>query len=269
MIIDTHVHVWPDRIAAKVIARLPEVLGYPVDASGTIGGLLDDMQAAGFDKSIVLGVAEVPRLVQATNDWLMTVDDPRIIPFGTVHQDYEDYRGEVERLRGAGFKGIKFHSLFQGGRPDAEETLRILELMGEDMVALFHVGAGSAEAKEHPERIVSTPERIARVLDTFPKLKVIAAHFGGHHMTEEVKRHLLGKNVYFDTSWVPTIAGADGKALAALAREHGADKVIFGTDYPCCNQKRELEAFLRLPFSPEEQDLILGRNAARLLGLSD
>jgi predicted TIM-barrel fold metal-dependent hydrolase len=267
MIIDSHVHVWPDKIAAKVVARLPDVLGYPIDATGTTAGLLSEMQAAGIDTSFIFGVAEAPRTVTATNDWLMTVDDPRLIPFGTVHPDYEQYQDEVERLRQAGFKGIKFHALFQGGRPDEERLLRICELMGADLIAYFHVGAGSKAAAESPDQIVATPERIARLLDTFPKLKVVAAHFGGHNMIEEVERHLLGRDLYLDTSWVPTLTALDPRAAAALIQRHGADKVLFGTDYPFTNQRRELAAFMRLPLSSEEQELVLGKNAARLIGL--
>lgn len=267
MIIDTHVHVWPDKIAAKVIDRLQAVLGHEVMSDGTIAGLLEQMQAAGIDKSAVLGVAEVPRLVTATNDWLMTADDPRIIRFGTVHPDFEDYRSEVERLRRAGFAGIKFHSLFQPVRPDDERILRICEAMGEDLIALFHTGAGSREAMDHPDQILATPERIARVIEIFPKLKVIAAHFGGHFLLEESKRHLVGKNLYFDTSWVPTLATMDAEEAAAVIRQHGADKVLFASDCPFGSPRRELEAFLRLPLSPEERDLVLGRNAARLFGL--
>lgn len=267
MIIDTHVHVWPDKIAAKVIERLQAALGYEVEANGTIAGLLAQMQEAGIAKSAVLGVAEVPRLVTATNDWLMTVDDPRLIRFGTVHPDFEDYRAEVERLRRAGFAGIKFHALFQGGRPDEERMLRIYEAMGEDLIALFHTGAGSREAIAHPDQILATPERVARVLALFPKLRVIAAHFGGHFLLEESKRHLVGKNLYFDTSWVPTLATLDAPEAVAVIRQHGADKMLFATDCPFGSQRRELEAFLRLPLSPEEQELVLGNNAARLFGI--
>lgn len=52
-----------------------------------------------------------------------------------------------------------------------------------------------------------------------------------------------------------------------MVRNHGADRILFGTDAPWQTPARVLDAFLRLPFSEAERRPILWDNAARLLGL--
>ena len=63
---------------------------------------------------------------------------------------------------------------------------------GEDFPILFHCGDSRTD--------FSSPWRLARVLDTFPHLKIIAAHFGGYSEWGEVWKHLTGRKLWFDTS---------------------------------------------------------------------
>ena len=48
---------------------------------------------------------------------------------------------------------------------------------------------------------------------------------------------------------------------------HGADKVLFGSDFPWNDPWRELTLISCLNLPSEDRDLILGSNAERLLGL--
>ena len=47
----------------------------------------------------------------------------------------------------------------------------------------------------------------------------------------------------------------------------GAEKIIFGTDYPICNPKMYVNAVLGEKLTDKERELILSGNAKRLLGL--
>ena len=134
----------------------------------------------------------------------------------------------------------------------------------EDMVALFHAGA-SHKDRNHPEKILATPERISKVIDTFPGLKVIAAHFGGNHVLEQMKEHLLGRNVYFDTSYPPDVYAHDPKLVTSIIHEHGAERILFGTDYPWETQRRGIQYIRSLDLTEKEKTLILGENARRIL----
>jgi len=99
-----------------------------------------------------------------------------------------------------------------------------------------------------------------------PELTVIAAHMGGYLRWEAVEQFLIGRDLYLDASYSLADLGPD--ALVRLARAHGIERVLFGTDSPWTDQATELAAFRDLPLSEEEKAALLGGNARRLLGLS-
>ena len=265
MIIDFHTHIFPHMIAEDVLSKAEENLELPAKALGTEEDIRDHMDSSGTDISIVLAAAPEPRFVKRTNDWLLSIRDERIHFFGTVLPDLEDWEEELMGLKKEGIKGIKFNALIQNIRPDDEEMFPIYEKMvEEDMVALFHAGA-SHKDRNHPEKILATPERISKVIDTFPGLKVIAAHFGGNHVLEQMKEHLLGRNVYFDTSYPPDVYAHDPKLVTSIIRKHGAERILFGTDYPWETQTRGIQYIRSLDLTEKEKALILGENARRIL----
>jgi predicted TIM-barrel fold metal-dependent hydrolase len=53
----------------------------------------------------------------------------------------------------------------------------------------------------------------------------------------------------------------------SVIRKYGADKVLFGTDYPMWDAESELKYFLNLPLEKNEINDILNMNAKRLFGL--
>jgi uncharacterized protein len=55
--------------------------------------------------------------------------------------------------------------------------------------------------------------------------------------------------------------------VTEMIKAHGADKVLFGTDYPMWSHEEELERFYSLGLTDEERELILWKNAAKLLGI--
>ena len=54
--------------------------------------------------------------------------------------------------------------------------------------------------------------------------------------------------------------------IVEMARRHGVERVVYGSDAPWRSQADDLRYFLSLPFTVEEQERILWRNAAGLLG---
>ena len=50
-------------------------------------------------------------------------------------------------------------------------------------------------------------------------------------------------------------------------RLFGADHVMFGTDYPMWEPKRELERFMNLPLHDDEREQVLWKTAASVLGM--
>ena len=264
MIIDFHAHVFQDKVAPHVIQELKTKGGLHAYSDGTVGGLTTYMTGTSLDYVVAMGVAIRPDLVTNTNDWLMNIKDQRIIPFGSVHPDYPQPAQEVNRLRQNGVKGLKFHSPFQQFCPDEKRMMPIYEALGDDMVAFFHVGSGlSKESKT----VLATPASIVNVIENFPKLKVVAAHFGGYKLLEEAERYLVGRNLYLDTSWPPSLKGIGRDEVVRIIRKHGSEKILFGSDCPTADPVTEIQFIDSLNLNEGEKELILGGNACNLLGL--
>ena len=227
---------------------------------GTVGGLLASMERGGVDRSVVVPVATKPSQVQTINDWVAALGDDRIIPFGAMHPDFEDPAAEFARMMDLGIRGIKLHSQHQSflpGEPRMSAIYQAAEAHG--LIVLFHAGGYVVEHHTEPR-----PADFAAMIDAHPGLTCILAHMGGYRRWDEVREHLCGRDVYFDTAYVPR--NLDDGEFLALARDHGIERVLFGTDGPWTDAGTEIEYLSGMGFTPPELDAILGRNAERLLG---
>ena len=266
MRIDVHTHVWPDRIAAIALDSMTKDLGFEAVAPNTVDSLKEHMRRSGVDKSVVLGLVERPDQVTRANEWLISIQDDMIVPFGAMHPDFEDKAGEISRLRQNGIKGIKLHPVVNSFYPDDPRMFPVYEELGEDMVLEIHSGRFPGISPEAP--VYAAPERIMKVVEQFPKLKVMALHLGGFYMLDEAERELLGReNVFIDTTWPPSLREVIPETLSAIINKHGGHRVCFGTDFPLASQAADSAYIQSLGLSGAETEGILGENAREFIGL--
>ena len=270
MKVDVHTHIWPDRIAEATLESMTRIVGMESIAPNTIAGIKAHMAESGVDKSIVLGVVERAGQVRRANDWLISIQDEQLVPFGAMHPDFEDKGAEIARLRESGIKGIKLHPMINGFYPDDPKMFPVYEEMGESMVLEIHCGR-LPRAEEHQSEVqpvFAAPERIMNVVRKFPKLRVIALHLGGFYMLDEAERELIGReNVLIDTTWPPSLRELTPQTLTSIINKHGAHKVCFGTDFPLVSQSSEAEYIQSLPLPDGVKEGILGENARQFIGL--
>ena len=270
MIIDCHTHIFPEKVAPKVLEMNRKNLGLEPYGAGTAPDLLAYMGEAGVSYAAAFGVAPDGRLVRTTNDWLISQFNPRLLLFGTITPDFEDWEEEIDRIKAAGVIGIKFNPLFQTIIPDDRIMYPIYEkLTQEGMFVYYHSGMGSGG--EERAQVRSTPERLRRLHDDHPKLKLICAHLGGAGMLNEVREYLVGSEVYLDTSNTPTSKALNVGTFMELIRAHGVERILYATDYPWAKQGKEYgweyDWIRSLDLSETDKELILGGNAQRLFGL--
>ena len=158
MIIDIHNHIWPDKLAQKIdeFHRQRED-GIKPAGPATLSGLLRNMEENEVDKCVILDVALKATQVESINNWLMSIKDERIIPFGAMHPDYKDYKEEIKRLKDNGIKGVKFQPTWQNCFVDDDRMLRIYEVIGSDMIVFLHAGTSPSKKTENIE---ASPHRI-------------------------------------------------------------------------------------------------------------
>ena len=276
MVIDFHNHFYPDKIAAKAIEKLTTGANIVAYTDGTAKGLSEDLKSAGYDLGVVLPVATAPKQVEHINTSAVEVNAmyPNLLSFGAIHPDYENYKDEILRIKELGLKGIKLHPDYQETFFDDERYLRIMdEAFKQDLIVVVHSGLDIGL----PKPVHTGVEQVLNVINIFgdKASKLVLAHTGAWAMWDEVYEKIAGKNVYIDISFSlgATKHKSDGSDLKLLdddllykiCKKHGVDKVLFGTDSPWGDHKAMLEKFMTLPFTNEEQDLILYKNAKKLL----
>lgn len=265
MKIDVHTHLMPDRIAERALEAMERMFPWKTSYKNTVAAIKAHMQEAGTDKSIVLGMTQAARQVRPANDWLISIADEQLVPFGAMHPAYPDNVGEIRRLRAAGIKGIKLHPMVNEFYIDDPTLFPMYEEIGDTMVILTHAGRLHAGREEI---LYAAPNRILNVLEQFPRLRIIAAHLGGFYMLDEAERTLIGHpRLIIDTTWPPSVGSVGAEVLTRIIRTHGADKVVFGTDYCLVSQQEDAAIIERLPIATGDKERILGENARELIGL--
>ena len=274
MIIDFHTHVYPDPIAARIMAALGDHPGVVGHTDGTLDALLASMEQSGVDKSVILPVNtrkgqfdSITKFAKAIND---NYDD--LISFGGIHPDDDDPEEKLQYLKDNGFRGIKIHPDYTETFIDDERYIRIVTAAQElGLLVVTHAGKDPAYDIVH-----CPPERARDLLDTvddltgFDKPFIVFAHLGGNHMLNDVEKYLVGQNCYIDISCsfsdLGNFSDAADEDIVRVIKNHGADRILFATDSPWNDQKAYIERFRSLKgLSDQEKDMILGGNAERLL----
>lgn len=263
-VIDTHAHVFPPKIENKATKAIGDFYDRPfMFHKGSTEELLVSGRKAGVEKYLVFSTATTPHQVEAINDYIIDecARHKEFMGAGTMHVEYADFEKEIERIHEAGIKGIKFHPDFQKFNFDDERLLPVFALLEKkDMFVITHSG--------DYRYTFSHPERVARIADMFPRLRVIAAHFGGWMMWKTARRVLAHKpNVYFDTSSTIGFGGVQPvyEGLKAFDNSH----IFFGCDFPMWDHLEEIEKLQSLGLDDQLLENIFYNNFAAFYGLED
>lgn len=259
--IDFHTHVYPDAIASKAADNVRQFyngLGNPA-IDGSVQTLLERGTAAGVEKFVILPVAVQPSRTRSINDFILSQvkTQPRFYGYGTIHAAMENITGEIRYIMENGLRGLKMHPDYQLFPIDDPRLFPVYDMIGDKLPIVFHMGDQRYD--------YSHPKRLKKVLELFPKLQVIAAHFGGYSMYELAAEELKGKECFFDVS-SSLMFMAEGVAERYINR-HGAERFVYGSDFPMWDPVVEMERFLRLKLTDDQKEQIAHKTAERILGI--
>lgn len=253
-VIDAHAHIFPDKIVDKAVKSISDFYhSTPMQHTGRIQELIDSGDKIGVVKYLVFSTATVPHQVESINNFIMeqVKENNKFIGLGTMHIDYESPREELKRLKVNGIHGIKLHPDFQKFSFDDERLYPIYELLTElNMFVLTHAGDYRYE--------FSNPHRIEKVAKDFPRLNIIAAHFGGWGEWDKAFECLNLPNVYFDTS--STMGFDTSNAAKRAFSAYDPSHIFFATDFPMWDHCQELENIKKLGLSNEIFEGIMYKN---------
>ncbi len=262
--INAHCHIYPANIAARAVEGIRGFYDLRMSLDGTTEGLIRDGQKNGVVHYLVHSVATTPKQVRSINEFISheVKSHPGLFTgFGTLHPESTDIEGDFKHLLELGLKGVKLHPDFQRFSLDGERAFEIGKVISDGGVpVLIHCGDYRYN--------YSNPKQAKTFLDAFPSLTVIGAHFGGWSVWKEAAAVLAGTpNLYVDCS--SSLSWLAPDEAAQIIHQYGADRVLWGTDYPMWECDAELELFHRIGLTQSEERQILYDNAAKLLKIDD
>jgi len=281
MIIDFHTHVFPPQVNKKRNKYIDSDPCFAILYSdsksrlATAEELIASMDEDGIDVSVILNIGWITHdLCVETNDYILESVaryPDRLIGFCSVQPNSTDAAiAEIERCAKGGIRGVGEM------RPDTQ----LFDLRDEDLMApiveamtkynlILLPHTSEPVGHEYPGKGTITPDMLYPFIASFPDLTVVCAHWGGglpfYALMPEVKQAM--KNVFFDTAASPFLYSP--QIYHQVIQITGADKILFGSDYPLMRQSRPVKEIESLDLPEETKNLILSGNARRLLGIED
>jgi predicted TIM-barrel fold metal-dependent hydrolase len=232
--------------------------------------VIASMDEAGVDRTVVCGFPwRDGGLCREHNDYIIDAVrryPERLVGFACVQPlDARDAQ-ELERCIQSGLRGLG--ELGPDGQRFDIEDKRIMAATAEvlqqhDLPLLTH--ASEPMGHTYPGKGQTVPWKLLKMIENFPELKIVLAHWGGglpfFELMPEVKAAC--SNVYYDTAASTFLYSFD--IFPVAVRLVGAERILWGTDFPLLSQAKFLARLRAAGLDSSELDAILGGNAAKLL----
>ncbi len=271
-VVDAHVHLMPDRLMRAIREALTDAAGWTFDHPTDRESMEATLAAAGVDRYVALPYAHRPGVAADLNAWVCerAAESERAIPFATVHAGDGDVGGIVERAVERGARGLKFQLPVQGFAADDPRLDPAYEVAASrDIPVLLH--AGTAPMFEDDPNV--GVERFRSFLESFPELRVCAAHMGTYQVEAflELARH--NESVFLDTTFAMSAVASEYMAFdpSSISDEtlvDLSDSIMYGSDYPNIPYPYEAERahLLGRDLPADVQRGIFARTSRRFLG---
>ena len=261
-IVDAHTHLFPDRLAAAIRAFFVQYLSadafrYPIDWKEARATL----QAAGVSRCWTLPYVRKANGARALNRWMAETfaGDPFVEPGATVHPGDDVPSVTDEALDLFKLRIFKLHCSV-GDYAITDRRLdplwrRLSDTGTPVVVHLGHSAAGNTDASELADLEV--------VALRWPAARIVLAHCAAPAVDEALALLRRCPNLYADlTPVVFHLAPVQPGSLAGLE-----ERILFGSDVPnvVVEIDQAVEAVRALGLAPDQEALVLGGNADRLV----
>jgi uncharacterized protein len=235
--------------------------------------LRDEMDRHGVDYALVLASYVATEARPNTREILDVIgDDPRIGVIGSVsylHYRAADLADLRILLREGRIKGLKLYPGYEPFYVHDPRMRVVYELAGEFGVpVMIHTG----DTYDPQGRIkYSHPIEVDEVAVDFRDVTFVICHLGNPWITDAMEVIYKNPNVVGDISGF-TLGQFEERferfmlqqVNEVVAFAGDPSKLLYGTDWPICDMGSYIRFVNNLNLTPEENDLIFWRNAARL-----
>jgi predicted TIM-barrel fold metal-dependent hydrolase len=279
--IDVHVHVYEQEVADRALSNIRKfraahgIAGVEISEDGTPAHLLREMERLKIHRCVLQAVVRRPDAMRKINAWTaaaMKASGGRLLGFGGIHPlaAGDDIDDEIKRFRNEyGFPGIKLHPTLQGFDPMGPQARRLYDRAArEGLAVLIHPDhrTGRRFQRGTPDQAL-THEKLCALIEEHPGLPIVAAHLGSRHSERLEAAVKANPTVWLDLAIVRIFYPEGPATVVDAIRRFGAERVLFGSDFPYWPQEAALSYFDKLNLTPEERRAIQVDNPRRFLRL--
>ncbi len=216
--------------------------------------LINDMDKFGIEKTGISSLSGTDNRKQ--NDLVYCAHQQfpdRILPYAFINPKSPNVHDEIDLCFGERrYVGAKFHpwkhGYFADNTPQLEEVLAHIEQYG------VHVQVFPGMSP------LCTPYVWIRYAQKYPKIRFVFTHMGcrefGYSVIEAVKDV---SNIYLETSVI-----YETDVLLNAKKCVGADRIVFGTDWPYKSTRCEIEKIYLMGFTDDEIEKVFWKNTEQL-----
>lgn len=278
MIIDSHIHIFKKDVISNREKYFDDLNFYCLfkdteSKTADHASLLKYMKKYGIDYAVAMSFAwSEAKYCEQQNIYsseVLTLTGGRVIPFGNMpYREDTDVDAWVKSIKDMGLSGIGEIAFYNEGlnKKNASVLRKVLASASEYALPVcLHVN--EPVGHKYPGKYDIDYNVLYSLLNEFRDTPVILSHWGGglifYELMPEVNKCM--KNIYYDTAASPFLYMDTIYGIAVKIA--GADRILFGSDYPLINSSRYLDAIDKGITKKSDRLKVKGMNAARVLGL--
>jgi len=279
MIVDFHTHIFPPEVVngrQDFVARDPvfaHIYGSPTARMVTAEGLVEALDEEGVDKGVVFGFPwRDAGLSRMANAYLMDAKErhpERIVPFYTpsLAGGKQAVRQAVRALE-RGMQGIGEVAFYTSGMGKRQWSyLRSLAEVARDWGVPLLLHTNESVGHQYPGKTDMRLRDLWRFVEEAEGVTLVLAHWGGglffYELMKSVRKR--AENLYYDTAASPFLYSPQVYRIAVEIL--GPERILFGSDFPLIRPSRYRKEMEEGGLPADAQEMIMGQNASRLLGL--
>jgi hypothetical protein len=278
MILDAHVHVFPEEVRRHrerfcgLDPGFAAIYQNPGARMAAGEELLDALDEVGAHGAVIFGFPWMdPEICKDHNDHILEVcrgSGGRLMGLGCVNPASGE-RGirEAERCLQGGLRGIGEVATYGGGggglgSPFFSDLAQLVERWGRPL--LLHVTEPVGHLYPGKDRTDLT--ELYEWILAHPDLDMVLAHWGGGLLFYELmpEVHRACRRVHYDTAASPFLYSPQVYRVALQIV--GMERILLGSDFPLIHPRRYIQEIDSLGLQGEQVSGLLGGNAARLWG---
>jgi predicted TIM-barrel fold metal-dependent hydrolase len=270
-VVDAHVHIFPHDIFSAIWQWFDNH-AWHIRYQLRTSQIFDFLLSRGITHIVALQYAHKPGIAGKLNRYMARKCQKypnRITGMATVFPGEKNAAGILHEAFAFGLRGLKLHAhvqCFDMNDDDMNPLYDICQLNNKPMI--MHVGREPKSTAYHcdPYKICSA-EKLERVLQNFPKLRICVPHFGFDEISAYKKLIEKYDNLWLDTTMI--LSGYFFTEDAIELDSFRTDRIMYGSDFPNIPYAwdRELKRLRAAGLPQENLEWILRKSAGIFFGL--